>query len=58
MDNFGPVPKTSDRGQADARQNLIDLLHFDQIDARLLTLKTAQTKPADGFFKSSTTQIG
>ncbi|KAN0072779.1 ankyrin repeat domain containing protein [Elaphomyces granulatus] len=30
MDNFCPVPETSDYGQADARQNLIDLLHFDQ----------------------------
>jgi hypothetical protein len=51
MDNFGPVLKTTDRGQADARQNLIRLLDFDQIDARLLTLKTAQVKTCQWFLR-------
>ena len=46
MDNFCPV-----HGQADARQNLIDLLHFDQIDARLMTLKTAQAKTCQWFLQ-------
>ncbi|KAN0072914.1 hypothetical protein V8E54_009028 [Elaphomyces granulatus] len=40
---------TSDPGQADARQKLIDLLQFDQIDARLMTLKTAQAKTCRWF---------
>ena len=51
MDNFCPVPETSDPGQADARQNLIDLLQFDQIDARLMTLKTAQAKTCRWFLR-------
>jgi hypothetical protein len=51
MDNFGPVPKASEHGQADARQNLIDLLHFDQMDARLLTLKAAQAKTCQWFLR-------
>jgi hypothetical protein len=61
MDNFCPVLESRDPGQADARQNLIDLLQFDQIDARLMTLKTAQAKtakPAAGFSGSPSTQIG
>jgi hypothetical protein len=29
VDNIDPVSKTSDRGQAEARQNLMDLLRFD-----------------------------
>ncbi|KAN0072906.1 ankyrin repeat domain containing protein [Elaphomyces granulatus] len=48
-DNFCPVLETTDPGQADARQNLIDLLQFDQIDARLITLKTAQAKTCRWF---------
>ncbi|KAN0072735.1 hypothetical protein V8E54_008849 [Elaphomyces granulatus] len=40
---------TSDPGQADARQKLIDLLQFVQIDARLMTLKTAQAKTCKWF---------
>ncbi|KAN0070882.1 hypothetical protein V8E54_011047 [Elaphomyces granulatus] len=35
----------------DARQNLIDLLQFDQIDARLMTLKTAQAKTSRWFLR-------
>ncbi|KAN0072886.1 hypothetical protein V8E54_009000 [Elaphomyces granulatus] len=37
MDNLLPIPEMSDPGQADARQKLIDLLQFVQIDARLMT---------------------
>jgi hypothetical protein len=51
MDNFGPIPNTSNHDQADARQNLTDLLYFDQIDARLLTLKTAQAKTCQWFLQ-------
>ena len=51
MDNLCPVPETRDPGQADARQNLIDLLQFDQIDARLMTLKTAQAKTCRWFLR-------
>jgi hypothetical protein len=52
VDNIDPVSKTSDRGQAEARQNLMDLLRFDQIDARLLTLKTAQAKTCQWFLRT------
>ena len=51
MDNFCPVLESRDPGQADARQNLIDLLQFDQIDARLMTLKTAQAKTCRWFLR-------
>ncbi|KAN0072879.1 hypothetical protein V8E54_008993 [Elaphomyces granulatus] len=34
-----------------SRQNLIDLLQFDQIDARLMTLKTAQAKSCKWFLR-------
>ncbi|KAF2194641.1 Pfs, NB-ARC and ankyrin domain protein [Zopfia rhizophila CBS 207.26] len=51
MDNFSPIPKTYDCDQADAIQNLVDLLHFNQIDARLMTLKTAQAKTCQWFLR-------
>ena len=51
IDNLCRVPETSDPGQADARQKLIDLLQFVQIDARLMTLKTAQAKTCKWFLR-------
>ncbi|KAN0072304.1 hypothetical protein V8E54_009233 [Elaphomyces granulatus] len=51
MDNLCPVLETQGPGQTDTRQNLIDLLQFDQIDARLMTLKTAQAKTCRWFLR-------
>jgi hypothetical protein len=45
------VPKASDYDQAGARQILIDLLRFDQIDARLMTLKSAQVRTCQWFLQ-------
>jgi hypothetical protein len=45
------VPKCNDDSQAEARQALIELLRFDQIDARLLTLKSAQVRTCQWFLQ-------
>ena len=49
MANLDSVCQISDTVQDEARRYLIDLLGFDQIDARLWTLKTAQSKTCQWF---------